>query len=442
MTALHPPLSQPASQSGAYRLAPALFAVTLFLSALLLFAVQPMFTKMVLPRLGGAPTVWSVAMVFFQAALLAGYLYAHLLIRFLPLGLGALVHLAILAAAAMTLPISIALGFDAPPTSNVAIWLIGLFAVSIGLPFAALSASAPLLQGWFAASGNPQSGNPYVLYAASNLGSFAALLAYPIIIEPLLSLNRQVQMWSIGFAVLVILIAATGLFIARRPSLIQAAALTAPVSTRDRLAWVVLSAIPAGLVIAVTSYMTTDVAAAPFLWVAPLALYLLTFVGVFRDRPWIRHQTVAVLVPFVVAPLAIGLLGHSLLGGHDRDQLGRALPARNAVPWRSLSQASGSRTPHRVLSVRIAGRRCWRDIRRADCAHIFSRIDEYPILIVAAVLVLPGVWTGGVRRLLIEAGPALLIAAAAVCCEGRLRPPAAGVRPTCHCKSSRSCWLP
>ena len=202
MTALHPPLKQPAAQAGAYlRLAPALFAITLFLSALLLFAVQPMFTKMVLPRLGGAPTVWSVAMVFFQAALLAGYAYAHLLIRFLPLGLGALVHLAILAAAAMTLPIGIALGFGAPPTSNIAIWLIGLFAVSIGLPFAALSASAPLLQGWFAASGHPQSGNPYVLYAASNLGSFAALIAYPVVIEPLLSLNRQVQMWSVGFAV-------------------------------------------------------------------------------------------------------------------------------------------------------------------------------------------------------------------------------------------------
>ena len=136
MTAFHPPLSQPALQSRAFRLAPALFAITLFLSALLLFAVQPMFTKMVLPRLGGAPTVWSVAMVFFQAALLAGYVYAHLLIRFLPLGLGALVHLAVLAAAAMTLPISIALGFGAPPTSDIAIWLIGLFAASIGLPFA------------------------------------------------------------------------------------------------------------------------------------------------------------------------------------------------------------------------------------------------------------------------------------------------------------------
>jgi hypothetical protein len=136
MTALHQPLEPPALQAGAYRrLAPAVFAVTLFLSALLLFAVQPMFTKMVLPRLGGAPTVWSVAMVFFQAALLVGYAYAHLLIRFLPLGHGALLHLVILAAAATTLPIGIAHGFETPPTSDVAIWLIGLLTISIGLPF-------------------------------------------------------------------------------------------------------------------------------------------------------------------------------------------------------------------------------------------------------------------------------------------------------------------
>src|SRR5882672_11679983 len=160
------------------RLAPALFAVTLFVSALLLFAVQPMFTKMVLPMLGGAPSVWSVAMVFFQGALLAGYAYAHVLARTLGVGQAALVHLGVLAAAALTLPIGIAHGFGAPPSTGVGFWLVGLFAASIGLPFAALSASAPLLQSWFATSGHAR--NPYVLYAASNLGSFAALLAYPL----------------------------------------------------------------------------------------------------------------------------------------------------------------------------------------------------------------------------------------------------------------------
>src|SRR5207237_2537023 len=189
------------------RFAPALFAGTLFLSALLLFVVQPMFTKIVLPRLGGAPTVWSVAMVFFQAALLAGYAYAHLLVHRLSLAVGAFVHLAVLAAAAATLPIGIAQGFGAPPTTGIAPWLIGLFAASIGLPFAVLSARAPLLQGWFAATDHAQARNPYVLYAASNLGSFAALLIYPIAIEPMLTLRDQAWLWSAGFAMLALCIA-------------------------------------------------------------------------------------------------------------------------------------------------------------------------------------------------------------------------------------------
>src|SRR5262245_24274430 len=136
-------LDQAAPATLPLRLAPAVFATTIFLSALLLFLVQPMFTKMVLPQLGGAPQVWSVAMVFFQGALLAGYGYAHLLVRHFRPGIAALVHLGVLAVAAACLPVGVAQGFGLPPTSGVALWLIGLFAVSIGLPFAVLSASAP-----------------------------------------------------------------------------------------------------------------------------------------------------------------------------------------------------------------------------------------------------------------------------------------------------------
>jgi hypothetical protein len=203
MTTLDPSTSTP--HVDALRLASVLYATTLFLSALLLFLLQPMFTKMVLPRLGGSPTVWSVAMVFFQAALLTGYTYAHVLVRWLSLGAGALVHLGVLAAAAATLPIGIAQNFGTPPTdSGISFWLISLLATSIGLPFAILSASAPLLQGWFAATGHVQAKNPYVLYAASNLGSFAALIAYPVTVEPLLTVRQQAQSWSAGFGVLAV----------------------------------------------------------------------------------------------------------------------------------------------------------------------------------------------------------------------------------------------
>src|SRR5580698_1463961 len=183
-------LDVPASPASAHilrlgrRVAPALYSATLFVSALLLFTVQPMFTKMVLPRLGGSPSVWSVAMVAFQTFLFAGYAYAHLVSRLLKPAQAAVVHLAFLSLVALTLPLGVASGFEVPAADHVMLWLVGLFAFSIGVPFIALSATAPLLQHWFVATGHPQAKNPYVLYAASNLGSFCALLAYPFAIEP------------------------------------------------------------------------------------------------------------------------------------------------------------------------------------------------------------------------------------------------------------------
>jgi len=291
--------------------APSLYAAALFASALLLFAMQPMFAKMVLPRLGGAPSVWSVAMVFFQGALLLGYGYAHLLSRILPPGRAALTHLIVLAAAALTLPIGVAAGFDVPPASGIAFWLVGLFAASIGLPFVALSASAPLLQHWFAASGHRQAGNPYVLYAASNLGSLrrcwhirswpsrccrcASRRAYGR------SDSRRLRCSSRW----------PGCSLARRVTAdvgVAASAHGRP-SLLDRLRWAALASVPSGLVIAVTSFVTTDIASAPFLWVFPLAMYLATFVAVFRDRPWFDHATMVALAPLVVAPVAVTLLG-------------------------------------------------------------------------------------------------------------------------------------
>jgi len=417
MTTLDPPIVTPShAAAGALRAAPWLYAATIFLSALLLFAVQPMFAKMVLPKLGGAPTVWSVAMVFFQSALLAGYAYAHLLVRRLSLGIGALIHLAVLAAAAAALPIGIAQHFGNPPTAGIELWLIALFATSIGLPFAALSASAPLLQGWFAATDHPQARNPYVLYAASNLGSFAALIAYPALVEPLLPLRDQAALWSVGFAFVAVLIAAASLFIARRSSAHVTVELVNAPSARDRLLWMTLSAIPAGLVIAVTTYVTTDIAAAPFLWVLPLAFYLLTFVAVFRERPWLSHQTVVRLVPILVAPLAISLLG--------RDKVfWLAMAGVNLLAFFLLALlCHGELYRRRPAPVRLTEFYLWVSLggviggmfAALVAPHVFSRVYEYPILIAAAVLVLPGLFAGGMRRTLAEAGPVLALAALAL----------------------------
>jgi hypothetical protein len=398
------------------RVAPALFAVTLFASALLLFAVQPMFTKMVLPMLGGAPAVWSVAMVFFQGALLVGYAYAHLLARTLNVGQAALVHLGVLAAAAFTLPIGVALGFDVPPSSGIGLWLVALFAVSIGLPFAALSASAPLIQSWFAASGHAQARNPYVLYAASNLGSFAALLAYPLALESLLTLRMQAWTWSVGFAGLALMIALAALIAARGNGPVLRTAIVQHATWRDRAVWAALAAIPAGLVIAVTAHISTDIAAAPLLWVLPLALYLLTFVAVFREKPWLSHGLVVKIVPFVVGPLAI-----TLLGG-DREYW-LASMALNLLALFALALAChGEVYARRPAPALLTEFYLWTSFGGVIggifagllAPHLFNYTYEYPILVTAALLALPGALSGSLRDFLWRVSPALAVVPLAV----------------------------
>ena len=275
------------------------FAVTLFLSALLLFWVQPMFTKMVLPLLGGVPAVWNTAMLFFQSALLAGYAYAHLSARFLGLRWQVLLHVTLLAVAAMALPIAVVPGWT-PPTEGMPVgWLIGLFAVSVGLPFFAVSATAPLLQRWFSHSGHETADDPYYLYGASNIGSMLALLGYPVLVEPALTLAGQSGSWALVYGVLALLIvlcamylwrgaASDGWKVGRSP--VAGAAVAASIGWRRRVHWLALAFVPSSLLLGVTSHITTDIAAVPLFWVIPLALYLLTFVLTFSRRPVLKHE--------------------------------------------------------------------------------------------------------------------------------------------------------
>ena len=398
------------------RLLPLLYGLTLFVSALLLFSIQPMFAKLVLPKLGGAPAVWSVAMVFFQTVLLAGYAYAYALNRLLPARWAAMLHILLLGVTAAMLPIAIAPGWGSPPQDGTALWLFGLFAVSIGLPFFTLSASAPLLQSWFASSGHQQAGNPYVLYAASNLGSFAALFAYPVIVEPFLTLKTQTAAWSIGFALLGVLLSLVGLLAARAsPAAVQAEAVDdSGASAGERMRWIALAAVPSGLVIAVTAYMTTDIASAPFLWVVPLAIYLLTFVAVFRERPWISHANVVRFVPFAVAPLAVSLIGgekvfwlttialnlvvFALLTLMCHGELYARRPSPRRLTEFYLCTSFGG-----VIGGAFAG---------LLAPLVFNGNYEYPILIALALLCMPGLFSGGTRKALTEAGPWLAASAA------------------------------
>ena len=275
-----------------------IYTATMFTSALLLFWVQPLIAKMMLPLLGGAPAVWNTAMMFFQLVLLAGYGYAHLLTRSVPASRQAWIHGALLVAAATALPFTV--GDQTPPTdaatSSVALWLTGRLLVVVGLPFFALSASAPLLQSWFTRTGHAAAGDPYFLYGASNLGSLVALLAFPLALEPLSTLSMQSRIWALVFAVLVAMIG--GCALAARLGSPNADAVSAPrgesamsvPNWRSRAVWIALAFVPSSLLLGVTSYITTDVASAPLLWVIPLALYLLSFVVTFARRPMITMR--------------------------------------------------------------------------------------------------------------------------------------------------------
>ncbi|UGY13404.1 fused MFS/spermidine synthase [Bradyrhizobium septentrionale] len=418
------------------RFAPLVYPVALFLSALLLFAIQPMFAKMVLPRLGGAAAIWSVAMVFFQSALLLGYAYAHLLCRMLSPGLSALVHLGLLAIAATTLPIRIAYGFEAPPQGGLELWLLTLFAASIGLPFVALAATAPLLQNWFAASGHPHAANPYLLYAASNLGSFAALMTYPFIVEPLATLHSQVQAWSVGYFLLVLLIATAAVMVARadKPAIRETTAdTTAASKIAERAMWTVLAAIPAGLVVAVTAAISVDLAAAPFLWVLPLSLYLLTFVAIFRDRAWVAHERVLRLVPF--ATVAVIVTASALA----RPYLSALLMMHLAAFFVLALACHGELYRRRPAPARLTEFYLWTSFggmiggifAGLIAPHTFNGVAEYPILVLAVLLAMPGAFAGGPGRFLRHGSPGLVLAAAIVAIMWlRVRMPAGAVVPT------------
>ena len=265
--------------------APLLFTVAVFFSASLVFCVEPLVGKMLLPVLGGSAAIWNTSLAFFQAALLVGYGYAHYLQRIGSVRRQMVVHVVVLGAAILTLPLHVSQALGAPWTHAPAAWLVCVLALSIGAPFAVLSATAPLLQAWCARLGlaSPGGKDVYGLYAASNLGSLIALVSYPVIIEPTLGLSVQAMSWSIAYGVFGIGLAGLAVVNWRAAAIAPQRAVVAapPVAWKERLIWVALAAAPSCLLVGVTGHITADVASAPFLWVTPLVLYLLTFILAF-----------------------------------------------------------------------------------------------------------------------------------------------------------------
>ncbi len=287
------------------------FSLTLILSATLLFSVQPMFSKMVLPLLGGTPQVWNTAMLFFQICLLAGYGYAHATTKFLNVRMQSVIHIILLFIVLFALPFGIPEGWLPDGNKDPTMWQLSLMTVTIGAPFFVLAASAPMLQRWFSSTSHPDAQNPYFLYGASNLGSMAALFAYPTIIEPLLDLNGQSTSWTYGYFALFALITISALIIWNDIKKAPKQTTNTPaeaVTNKQRLTWVFLSFVPSSLMLGVTTLITTDIASVPLLWVMPLALYVLTFIIAFAKKPIINIPQSRVLFDLLfVAVIALGI---------------------------------------------------------------------------------------------------------------------------------------
>ena len=281
--------------TGSGRLVKPRFVLAIFCGSFLLFLVQPMIARMALPRLGGAPAVWNSAMLVYQLLLLGGYAYAHWLGRFAPKSQG-WIHLGLLLAAATTLPIGLISG-NPPPDANIFLWVPWLLLVSVGPLFLAISAQAPLLQRWFAITGK---GDPYPLYAASNLGSFGGLIAYPLLVEPNLPVAVQSLTWSIGYGLVIALVAGCVLLLPKHAAVLEKAKVSAAApARREVLRWIALAAIPSALILSTTLFITTDIVAMPLLWVVPLGLYLLSFSVAFAT-----NRTPAQLIG-ATAPVAL-----------------------------------------------------------------------------------------------------------------------------------------
>jgi hypothetical protein len=395
----------------------AVFTICLFASAFLLFLVEPMVAKMVLPLVGGTSAVWATSVLFFQTVLLIGYGYSHWLAMRLPWRWQALLHGLLLLAPLFVLPIHLIPGWNPPATGSPALWLVLLLSVTVGLPFLVLSTTSPLIQHWFSRTGHAHAQDPYFLYRASNLGSALGLLSYPALIEPHFGLHSQADLWRGGYvAFLVLSVLCLGAVAWSRSLGVGALSLTgegdgpaAPgerfeaeraITWRRRVRWVLLAAVPSTWMLAVTSYFTTVIRPIPLLWVIPLALYLFSFAVVFARRPLVSRYWLNRLFPFYALPvLGMVLLGNGgpfwllaalhfgafflgalLCHGELAADRPRAAHLTEFYWWLAVGGATGG-----LLTALVA-------------PLVFNDFFEYPLAIIGAALLRPTLALGRGRR--------------------------------------------
>ena len=382
------------------------FVISMFVSATLLFLVEPMIAKMLLPLLGGTPAVWNTCLVFFQVMLLAGYSYAYVTMKWLSRKAQIVVHVALVLIPLVivsALPFHLPYGWEPPTHYSPVFWLLGVLLFTVGLPFFVLSSTTPVLQRWFGDTDHKHAHDPYFLYAASNVGSLAGLLAYPILLEPLLRLSQQSRYWKSGYVVFVLMTVACAVLVWRRGGELAPAdanqtkdlSVVAPTKElwRQRLRWIVLAFVPSSLMIGVTTALTTDVPAIPLFWVLPLALYLISFVLVFAKRPPISHEwlirrepffILAALIPVVsqvkmplVVLLPIYLLGLFVVAMVCHGELARSRPRVDRLTefylWISVGGVIGG-----IFNSLVA-------------PLVFRSVLEFPLVLIVAALLRPAI---------------------------------------------------
>lgn len=395
-----------------------LFAGTLFISASLMFVLQPLFGKILLPLLGGSPAVWNTCMVFYQSILFLGYYYAHTLSHRLEQRRQVLFHAALMLLSLLALPVALPADSVPPTDSNPTFWLLWTLLLAIGLPFFVVSTTAPLLQKWFAQIGHHSSHDPYFLYAASNTGSLIALLSYPFILEPNIGLAEQKAYWSIGYLLLCALIVCCALVVWQNRQAIDAPQ-ESTLNADDPglmtwLHWLALAFVPSSLLLGLTNFISTDIAAVPLLWIIPLTVYLLSFVIVFsrwNDKvyPLMLALQPIFFVPFVSyafvnpadlpywAYLVLHVLAFFFAVMVCHGRLAKMRPhTRHLTGFYLMMSFAGMLGG--MFNTFVA-------------PFIFNGIYEYPLMIVAALLLRPGLRLSFDQRLLWQVMPPMVLMA-------------------------------
>ncbi len=387
-----------------------LFAGTLFVSASLMFVLQPLFGKILLPLLGGSPAVWNTCMVFYQTILFLGYLYAHIISsRFKPTRQIQL-HSVVILLSFLALPLALPENTVPPTESDPTLWIVWTLLIAIGLPLFVVSTTSPLIQKWFASIKHRNSDDPYFLYAASNAGSLIALISYPFIIEPHMDLSAQKTDWSLGYILLCLLIAACATLLYKSkaqhtPTEAIATPADIKLNVGQQLHWLALAFVPSSLLLGLTNFISTDIASVPLLWIIPLTVYLLSFIIVFSTWHDAIHPIIVKIQPFILIPF----ITYAFINPADLPYW-MYLILHVIAFFFAVMVCHGELSKHRPSTQYLTqfylimsfGGMLGGMFNTFVAPFIFNGIYEYPLMIIAALLLRPWSTTPSLKSALLQ----------------------------------------